>query len=57
MMVAIEKGVIALITKGRRAGSEVVVSKVMDGPFVLVVDSKGRERRMNIRHLEPIGRK
>ncbi|MEM4366612.1 MAG: hypothetical protein QW035_00570 [Candidatus Anstonellales archaeon] len=57
MMAAIEKGTIAVITKGRRAGSEVVISKVIEGPFVLVVDSKGKERRMNIKHLEPIGKK
>lgn len=56
-MAAIEKGTIAVITKGRRAGSEVVISKVIEGPFVLVVDSKGKERRMNIKHLEPIGKK
>jgi ribosomal protein L14E/L6E/L27E len=52
-MVAIEKGRICILTSGRRAGEEVVITKVVTDNFALVKTSDGKERKASIRQLEP----
>lgn len=49
---AIKPGKKAILTRGRRAGREVTIIEVVDKNFVKVKDSKGKERRCNITHLE-----
>lgn len=39
---------------GRKAGERVTVTKVVDRNFVEVEDGKGKKKRCNIRHLEPL---
>jgi len=52
MVSVVQVGRKAIKTKGRKAGEEVVVTKVIDKNFVMVKDKKGREKRCNILHLE-----
>lgn len=49
---AIKPGKKAVLTRGRRAGREVVITEVVDKNFVKVKDAKGKERKCNIMHLE-----
>ena len=56
-MPIIEKGRICIITKGADAGKEVVIKEVIDKNFVKIVGEKVKERRSNIKHLEPTSRK
>lgn len=56
-MAAIEEGRICVKNMGRDSGEEVVITKVVDDNFVMVRDSKGKESRVSIRHLEPTSRK
>jgi large subunit ribosomal protein L14e len=53
----IEQGRVCIITKGADAGEEVVVKQVVDKNFVIISGETVKERRANIRHLEPTGRK
>ncbi|MBI5177391.1 50S ribosomal protein L14e [Candidatus Micrarchaeota archaeon] len=39
---------------GNDAGSTVTVTKVIDANFVEVTDAKGKAKRCNIKHLEPV---
>ena len=39
---------------GRRSGEEVTITKLIDENFVMVKDAKGKEKRVNISHLEPV---
>jgi ribosomal protein L14E/L6E/L27E len=55
-MAAIEKGRICLLTTGRRAGEEVVVTKVVTDNFALIKTKDGKERKAAIRQLEPTSR-
>ncbi|MBI5635353.1 50S ribosomal protein L14e [Candidatus Micrarchaeota archaeon] len=41
-------------TKGRKAGDTVEITKVLDANFVEVKDSKGKSKRCNKIHLEPL---
>lgn len=52
-MAAIEEGEKCIISKGRKAGEEVVVSKLLENNFVLVKGEK-KERKVSINHLEPV---
>jgi ribosomal protein L14E/L6E/L27E len=52
----IEQGRVCIVTRGADAGKEVVVSKIIDKNFVMVVGERVKERRANIRHLEPTPR-
>ncbi|MFQ5406156.1 MAG: 50S ribosomal protein L14e [Candidatus Micrarchaeia archaeon] len=52
-MGAIKEGTKAVLTRGRRAGNQVEIVKVIDVNFVEVKDAKGKQRRCNIHHLEP----
>lgn len=56
-MPAIEKGRVCVLTSGRRAGEEVVVTKVVTDNFALVKTKDGKERKAAIRMLEPTSRK
>ena len=53
-MVAIEVGRSAVLVKGRRSGNKVKITKVIDKNFVEVTDAKGKKRRCNVLHLEPL---
>ncbi len=55
-MPAIEPGRICVLTIGRRKG-EVTVTKLVGDVFALVKDAKGIERKVNIRHLQPVEKK
>ena len=52
---AIKVGRVCIKTRGRDAGSKVVITKVIDDCFVQVKSDarKGKERKCSIRHLEP----
>ena len=52
-MALIDKGRVCVITKGSDAGKVVVVNEVMDKNFVKISGERVKERRCNIRHLEP----
>lgn len=56
-MAAIEEGRICIKNMGRDSGEEVVITKIVDGNFVMVKDAKGKESKVSIRHLEPTSRK
>ncbi len=53
-MAAIDVGRKCIRLKGRKAGETVTVSKVIDKHFVEVTDSKGKAKKCNILHLEPM---
>ncbi|MCX8197142.1 MAG: 50S ribosomal protein L14e [Candidatus Micrarchaeota archaeon] len=53
---AIQVGRVCIKTKGRDAGTKVVVTKIIDKNFVMVRSSarkKNPERKCSILHLEP----
>jgi|GEM_PF-1805968 len=55
-MAAIEKGKNAIILRGRRAEEKVIITKV-EGSFAYVKPvavKEGKERKISIRHLEPV---
>ncbi len=53
-MAAIEVGKKYVKTRGRKAGTVVTITKVVDQNFVMAKDDKGKEKRSNITHLEPL---
>lgn len=53
-MPAIEVGKKYVRIAGRKAGGEVEVVKIIDGNFCEVKDGKGKIKRCNISHLEPL---
>lgn len=53
-MAAIDIGRKCVKLRGRKTGETVTVSKKIDANFVEVTDSKGKTKRCNIRHLEPL---
>jgi large subunit ribosomal protein L14e len=53
-MPAIEVGRIALKISGREAGEKCVIVEIIDDKFVEVVGSAVKNRRCNIKHLEPL---
>ncbi len=55
-MAIIEKGRICIITKGADTGKEAVIKEVIDKNFVIIIGEKVKERRSNIKHLEPTDR-
>ena len=52
---AIKIGSVCKIKAGRRTGQEVTVDKV-EGHFAYAKTAKGKERKFNILHLEPVGK-
>jgi ribosomal protein L14E/L6E/L27E len=57
MHAVIQEGKHYLLTKGRRAGQKVTVSKVVDDRFVVVKTEKGAERKCSVNHLVPVEHK
>ena len=53
-MAAIQVGRKYVKTRGRKAGETVEVTKVVDKNFVEVKDSKGKVKKCNMLHLEPL---
>jgi large subunit ribosomal protein L14e len=53
MMPAIEVGRICIKIAGREAGEKCVIVDVIDEKFVEVVGGSIKNRRCNIKHLEP----
>jgi len=53
-MPAIEVGRICLKISGREAGEKCVIVEIIDDKFVEIVGSNVKNRRCNIKHLEPI---
>jgi len=52
-----EPGRICIVLKGSDAGREVVVNEVIDNRFVTISGEKVKQRKINIKHLEPTPRK
>jgi ribosomal protein L14E/L6E/L27E len=55
-MAAIEEGKVCILKFGRNSGEEVTITKVVDDHFVMVKGAKGKERKANIKHLEPVAK-
>lgn len=53
-MSAIEPGRSCILTNGRRAGTQVKITKVLDANFVEVQLPNGKTRKCNVQHLEPL---
>ena len=53
-MAAIEEGRKCRLTAGRRAGEEVVVTKMLEGNLAVVKNAKEKERKVSIKQLDPI---
>ena len=53
-MPAIEVGRVCVKIAGREAGEKCAIVEVIDDKFVEVVGSKMKNRRCNIKHLEPL---
>ena len=55
-MAAIKEGRVCVILKGKFAGSEVKITKILDNNFVEVAFKSGKTKKMNVLHLEPTPR-
>lgn len=55
-MAAIEEGRVCILKFGKGSGEKVTITKVLDENFVMVKGEKGKEKRANIRHLEPVSK-
>lgn len=53
-MPAIEVGRICMKISGREAGEKCVIVEIIDDKFVEVVGNTVKNRRCNIKHLEPL---
>ncbi|MEN6593210.1 MAG: 50S ribosomal protein L14e [Methanobacterium sp.] len=53
-MPAIEVGRICVKLAGREAGEKCVIMEVIDDKFVEVVGTAVKNRRCNVKHLEPL---
>jgi large subunit ribosomal protein L14e len=53
-MPAIEVGRVCVKIAGREAGEKCVIVEVIDDKFVEVVGTSMKNRRCNIKHLEPV---
>lgn len=53
-MPAIEVGRICVKLAGREAGEKCVIIEVIDDKFVEIVGTSVKNRRCNVKHLEPI---
>ena len=56
-MPAIEVGRICVKIAGREAGEKCVIVEVIDDKFVEVVGTTMKNRKCNIKHLEPVDQK
>jgi large subunit ribosomal protein L14e len=53
-MPAIEVGRVCIKISGREAGEKCVIVEIIDDKFVEVVGTNIKNRRCNIKHLEPV---
>lgn len=53
-MPAIEVGRICMKISGREAGEKCVIVEIIDDKFVEIVGTNVKNRRCNIKHLEPL---
>ena len=53
-MPAIEKGRICIKIAGRETGKQCVIVDVIDENFVEIVGNEVKNKRCNIKHLEPV---
>jgi ribosomal protein L14E/L6E/L27E len=53
----IEPGRICIVKVGSDAGKEVVVNEIIDKNFVMIAGERVKQRRINLKHLEPTPRK
>jgi len=53
----VEPGRICIVRQGSDSGEEVVVNEIVDKNFVIISGEKVKQRRINIRHLEPTSNK
>ena len=53
-MAAVGEGKVCILKFGKNSGEEVTITKVLDDHFVMVKGKKGKEKRANIKHLEPV---
>jgi large subunit ribosomal protein L14e len=53
-MPAIEVGRVCVKIAGREAGEKCVIVEIIDDKFVEVVGTNMKNRRCNIKHLEPV---
>ncbi len=53
-MPAIEVGRVCVKISGREAGEKCVIVEIIDDKFVEVVGTNIKNRRCNIKHLEPV---
>jgi len=56
-MPAIEVGRICVKIAGREAGEKCVIVEIIDDKFVEVVGTSMKNRKCNIKHLEPVDQK
>ena len=53
-MAAFDVGRKCIRLRGRKAGQTVTISKIIDKHFVEVTDGKGKAKKANMAHLEPL---
>jgi large subunit ribosomal protein L14e len=53
-MPAIEKGRVCVKIAGRESGKKCVIVDVIDSNFVEVVGNEVKNKRCNVKHLEPV---
>lgn len=53
-MALIESGRVCVITKGADAGKNAVIKSVTDKNFVVIAGEHVKERRINVKHIEPV---
>lgn len=52
-----DAGRICIVSRGSDAGKEVVVNEVIDKNFVMISGESVKQRKVNIKHLEPTSKK
>ncbi len=53
-MGALKEGTKCIKTRGRKTGQTVTVVRVIDKNFAEIKDEKGKVKRCNVQHLEPL---
>ena len=52
-----DAGRICIVSRGSDAGKEVVVNEIIDKNFVMISGETVKQRKINIKHLEPTSKK
>lgn len=52
-----DAGRICIVRAGSDAGKEVVVNEIMDKNFVMISGEQVKQRKINVKHLEPTSNK